>query len=70
MSATKAILKSPWTSVGGIVAAVGVGLTQAPHEQIPDWARGVGTLLTLAGPLVIGFAARDSGTSSEKAGAK
>ena len=66
----KAITRNPWTTVGGALMAIGMGLQQADPGTVPEWLRGFGTIFAIVGPILIGFAARDSSTSSETAGAK
>lgn len=66
----KAATRNPWTTAGGIATAIGVSLAMSDAGTIPDWLRGGGQVLVVVGPLVIGWCARDSSTSSEEAGAK
>lgn len=81
-----ALFKSPLTTIGGILAAAGsamVGIPMAiaainassesinfalPHGTV--WLVIVGSILAPVGTVLIGSAARDSGTTSRDAGAE
>lgn len=57
-------MKSWKTTLGGILAAVGVGLRKTPQTaSYADLVEGVGVVL-------LGMSARDNGVSSEAAGVK
>jgi hypothetical protein len=58
-------MKSWKTNLGGILAAVGIGLKHAPPAAAA-WSDTV----TAIGVAIIGFSARDNGVSSEQAGVK
>ncbi len=64
-------LKSPWTTVGGAVLALGLGLqSPAAVTALPEWCQTLAIICIIVGPVLIGVAARDSGTSSETAGVR
>ncbi len=65
----KAALRSPWTTAGGAVTALGLGL-QTQVAGLPDWTQTLAIICIIAGPVMMGIAARDSGTSSEAAGVR
>lgn len=52
------------TTLGGILAAVGLGLRHAPIANAGDWA----DCITAVGVGLIGLSARDNNVSSERAG--
>ena len=72
----KSLTKSWKTSVGAVLAAVGlILLQQAPGEEANFVYRfltsnNVDTLISAGGILLMGMAARDSNVRSESAGAK
>lgn len=62
-------MKKSWkTTAGGIIAAIGVGISQSMGDVA--WLRTVGEFLQMLGALVIGFSARDNKVTSEQAGLK
>lgn len=48
------------TTVGGILAAVGIGLRHAPEARIAAWS----DVFVAAGVAIIGFSARDNTVTS------
>ena len=59
-------MKSWRTTLGGVLAAIGMGVSELPFE----WAAGVGKALSAIGLALLGLTARDNKVSSETAGAK
>ncbi len=61
--------KASWkTTLFGILTGIGLGLEQA--AGVPDWVHGIGKFLSVAGPTLIGWFARDNNVTSEQAQAK
>lgn len=60
------ITKNPWTSIGAIIFTIGQALSKSEEE----WCKTIGIILEFAGPMILGFGARDSNKSSEDVGAK
>ena len=61
------------TTIGGLLTALGAAILAAERTiglVLPEWAMFIGFLLTAAGPVLMGAAARDHSVSSEEAGAK
>lgn len=66
IKANKYAKMNSWkTTVGGVLQAVGLSLSQMDGSM-----QHVGGLLAAAGALLLGWAARDNTVTSEKAGAK
>ena len=62
-------MKSSWkTSLFGILAAIGTGLSQTQPSN--SWLGVIGLVLAMAGTGGMGMAARDNDRSSEDVGAK
>lgn len=66
----KAALVNWRTTLGGAITALGLGL-QSPEAvgTVPDWLISFAPIFVVVGPLLVGWAARDSNVSSEKSGA-
>lgn len=58
-------MKSWKTSLGGILSAIGLGLTQSGDETL----KLIGGVLASIGVLLTGLAARDNNVTSEQVGA-
>lgn len=59
-------MKSWKTTLGGILASVGITLGNSEDKTLAL----IGQILAAAGTFIIGLSARDNGVSSESAGAK
>lgn len=60
--------KSSWkTTAGGIAGSVGTIVASMAHDDV---MRGIAAIVSGAGLLLLGLAARDNNVTSEQAGAK